>query len=224
MLPTPPTRHRKVSSVDSNDSTRHRRGEYRACQTCGTTFYAYPSQLKAGRLRRFCSLACRAPAISQANKGKPKSEAARRKLSAARTGTSNPKRQKPAITLVCQGCANPFTVSGRQHWRAKVARFCSTACWYAYVRKTPGAHPRYTGTYLPYYGPNWLEQARKARRRDRYTCRDCGKRQTKPALDVHHLVARAAFGADYQSANALSNLVTLCKSCHTKREHAGKDN
>lgn len=77
--------------------------------------------------------------------------------------------------------------------------------------------PNWRGGYAPYYGPNWREQARQARKRDGYTCQDCGKVQHRPALDVHHLVARQEFGADYVAANELANLITLCKSCHSAR-------
>ncbi len=56
------------------------------------------------------------------------------------------------------------------------------------------------------------------RRRDGYRCRMCGELQAKgqPALDVHHI--------DYDKKNSDPvNLISLCKSCHTRtntnREH-----
>lgn len=70
----------------------------------------------------------------------------------------------------------------------------------------------------PYYGPNWYEQARKTRERDRHTCQDCGHRQARPRLDVHHLRPRRLFNGDHIAANDLSNLVTLCRTCHARRE------
>jgi 5-methylcytosine-specific restriction endonuclease McrA len=50
--------------------------------------------------------------------------------------------------------------------------------------------------------------------RDGYTCQQCGKRNCR--LEAHHIVSRHDGGKD-----ALTNLVTLCDSCH-KRVHQGK--
>ena len=52
--------------------------------------------------------------------------------------------------------------------------------------------------------------------RDSYTCQKCGV--TNTALEVHHKVERSNGGGD-----APSNLITLCKSCHSKH-HAGNIN
>jgi hypothetical protein len=40
----------------------------------------------------------------------------------------------------------------------------------------------------------------------------------RPMLDVHHIVPRRAFGADFIAMNDLANLVTICKSCHLALE------
>lgn len=47
-------------------------------------------------------------------------------------------------------------------------------------------------------------------KRDSYTCQDCGVE----AKDVHHLDHS---GQTESPNNELSNLITLCKSCHAKR-------
>jgi len=67
-------------------------------------------------------------------------------------------------------------------------------------------------------GPNWQRQADAARKRDKYTCRDCGRVQYQPRLDVHHLIPYRSFNGDYKVANRLSNLISVCRICHWRRE------
>jgi len=73
-------------------------------------------------------------------------------------------------------------------------------------------------------GPNWDEQREKRLRVDNYECQDCGA-ESGPngiSLDVHHKVERTHFvdennNVDWDRANDIDNLVTLCRSCHLKR-------
>jgi 5-methylcytosine-specific restriction endonuclease McrA len=73
-----------------------------------------------------------------------------------------------------------------------------------------------------YYGPNWEKQAKKARERDGYKCVRCGysnERSIKErgrSLPVHHIEWDES--NDYKQRNRLSNLMTLCHSCHRKIE------
>lgn len=73
------------------------------------------------------------------------------------------------------------------------------------------------------YGPNWKEQRRKALERDGYTCQYCGKQANQEKwwqIHVHHKRKIRWFydhevqAIDYENANDLDNLVTLCKACH----------
>lgn len=81
-------------------------------------------------------------------------------------------------------------------------------------------HPFWRGGHDKYKGPNWRDQRQKARRRDQYRCQDCQKSasdmEQKP--DVHHITPFCAF-ENYEEANKLDNLITLCRSCHITREH-----
>jgi DEAD/DEAH box helicase domain-containing protein len=77
------------------------------------------------------------------------------------------------------------------------------------------------------YGPNWAEQRRKARQRDRFRCRNCGRPETSERqLDVHHLSPFRTFdyrpgqNDNYIQANHLDNLVSLCHDCHRRLETA----
>lgn len=75
------------------------------------------------------------------------------------------------------------------------------------------------------YGKNWSRQRKAALIRDNYTCQRCGyvgKRKANGRWDVscHHRRKIAWFVkdgvCDYEAANHLDNLVTLCEvnGCH----------
>ena len=63
-------------------------------------------------------------------------------------------------------------------------------------------------------GQNWTNKLRnEIRKRDNYTCQECGKIQNelKRKLEVHHI--------DYNKKNcSIFNLITLCRSCHSKTQ------
>jgi 5-methylcytosine-specific restriction endonuclease McrA len=80
--------------------------------------------------------------------------------------------------------------------------------------------PVWKGGYDPYYGPNWDETAERARIRDGRRCRRCHKHEHELGrkLHVHHIVRLSAFKRDFDRANDLSNLISLCSACHKKVE------
>jgi DEAD/DEAH box helicase domain-containing protein len=69
-------------------------------------------------------------------------------------------------------------------------------------------------------GPTWARARDAARVRDGYRCRRCGApERPERQHDVHHLAPYSTFreAAGYvrhERANALDNLVTLCRPCH----------
>lgn len=75
------------------------------------------------------------------------------------------------------------------------------------------------------YGPNWEKQRQEALARDGYRCRTCGA-EARPGqgLHVHHIRPFREFGYvpgsndRHLQANRLSNLLTLCPSCHRRAE------
>jgi DEAD/DEAH box helicase domain-containing protein len=69
------------------------------------------------------------------------------------------------------------------------------------------------------YGPNWEQQRRRARERDRFRCQVCGAPEQGRAHDVHHKTPFRTL-AGYLQANQLSNLITLCPACHQRAELA----
>lgn len=75
------------------------------------------------------------------------------------------------------------------------------------------------------YGPNWNKQRRLARERDGGRCRVCGAPEPPTREhDVHHVRPFREFSYipgvndNYQQANDLSNLVTVCRRCHLEAE------
>ncbi|HEX9029993.1 MAG TPA: DEAD/DEAH box helicase, partial [Anaerolineales bacterium] len=67
------------------------------------------------------------------------------------------------------------------------------------------------------YGPGWAALRQRVRQRDGYRCQVCGVVEQGKAHDVHHKVPFRTF-ASAEQANQMSNLVTLCSSCHHKVE------
>lgn len=67
-------------------------------------------------------------------------------------------------------------------------------------------------------GWEWRQRRKECYERDGWLCRDCGVHCTskgKTKIQAHHIVSRRKGGGD-----DLANLVTLCISCHHRREHA----
>lgn len=207
------------------DGNHYRRGQAsgatRICVTCGTTFYLFPSQLlNPHRTGQYCSNSCQGPQIGRLKRGSTLSAEARAKISAARSGKPVPARQKPPRVRTCASCGKEFALPKSHNHTAQTRRFCDRACRFAHMRAHPDLNGRWRGGREPYYGPNWKQQASAARERDHHTCQDCGRRQKRPLLHVHHLVPRRSFARNFEAANRLDNLLTLCAPCHARREGA----
>lgn len=139
------------------------------------------------------------------------------------------------VTKTCPGCGDEFTCSIH-----KETEHCSRKCRglatlveaqcpmcgedFAYYASWPRVHcsskcygrSRDKGG-RHYYGPNWQVQRAFAIVRDGGACVDCGA--TDP-LHVHHIRALREFDGDWQTANQLDNLVTVCPTHHVER-HGG---
>lgn len=125
--------------------------------------------------------------------------------------------QKTRIKNInCDWCKKPM-----QRNLARIEKvensFCSNECqWdWRHSNKTFHGknHPAWTGGSDSYRGPNWNDQSKKARIRDNNECREC----SGAADAVHHLVPFRVF-TNYMEANNLTNLITLCNSCHGKAD------
>lgn len=178
-----------------------------SCEYCGDEFSRYQSNIKDG-MRQFCSQSC----MGRFN--------SKHKLE-----ENSPNWKGGDVTLTCSHCGVEYT---RRRSEASESNYCSYECLYDSRSYTMSGenNPSWKGGYEPYYGPNWPGQRLKAIIRDQSRCQSCGKTpmENGGGLSVHH-IRRIGFykekyeGAEwYKYANELSNLVTLCRSCHSKWE------
>lgn len=144
------------------------------------------------------------------------------KYMAAQSGPDTNAWKGGKVTYECEICGEVCEVPRA---RAESARYCSYECVgkvHQEERSGPDS-PRWKGGYDRYYGPNWREQRRRARERDSHCCRLCEmdsethKEKFDSDLPVHHIKRFGDF-EDYNIANQLENLVTLCRPHHSKVE------
>lgn len=161
------------------------------CLHCGGQFWRYPADIKRG-CGTYCSNKC---------------------SGSARTKT---------VYCDCAYCGKSFqsTPAKIDHYGRK---FCSREC-YATAKSFSyrGAkNPEWRGGKSDYRGENWSQQRKAAYARDMGECRYCGKKpqKGKQKFQVHHIKPFRTFDGDYVKANELTNLITLCHSCHGKAEH-----
>lgn len=145
-------------------------------------------------------------------------------------------RVKPHTCLFCGGVFTPVKllsrIGGKRYAAYSGAKTCSMACEKLHMKtfeakrilciKQKSTGPKSAswkgGTsslYRGYHGQEWQKIAEKARKRDKHQCQRCLKTQAdlSSTLHVHHRVPAANF-TDRKAANRMSNLVTLCASCH----------
>lgn len=177
------------------------------CVQCGDTFRAPPSAE-----RRFCSKECSAA---------HKSETMDAPFGGERNG----------VTLTCEWCGDEYR---RAEANSKGSRFCSRECqssaqsvefssddWYLQGVRGPD-HPSYEGS-DEYRGTNWPEQREAALERDDRQCVNCGLSMEEHIerhgceLHVHHIDPIGNYDV-VEDANTLDNLLTVCRSCHSKVE------
>lgn len=131
---------------------------------------------------------------------------------------------KARMSQARKGVARPPHVT--QRVRESVIRYWNTPEGIALRERL--SELRSDGLHDAPYGPNWNNQRSKARKRDG-CCILCERtdEQNGKALDVHHIHARRKFGyvpgqnTNYQFANHLANLITLCPACHMRVEMKG---
>lgn len=119
--------------------------------------------------------------------------------------------RKERITTYCSWCGKQY-----RQLASRGTIYCSEKC--SQEAHCGENHPRWKGGGIKYYGPNWGKQSRKARKRDNYTCQSCGLHKRYPRLTVHHIVSFRTFNSDWQAANQLDNLITICAPCHNRIE------
>lgn len=107
---------------------------------------------------------------------------------------------------VCQICGKKFVTTKGKISVGK-GKYCSRKC--NTISQTLSSNE--------YYGIDWPEQRRKARKRDKYICRVCGvtEERLEQKLSVHHIIPFRRFGTKWHlAANRLVNLLSVCRKCH----------
>jgi len=180
------------------------------CAQCGNTIQRLRSELNRSE-NFFCNLECRG-----------------RWQSSHIVGEQHPNWQGNHFHCRCAYCGKSLDIPAWHAQRDQDHFFCNASCMGNWFSENLTGEKRYNwkGGVSLQYGPNWKSQKTKARKRDDYCCQYCGKQETKFSrrLHVHHIVPFRAFdyiadeNDNYKLANELSNLITLCHSCHAKAE------
>lgn len=183
------------------------------CSHCGSEIEKYPSRIERNKWH-FCSDDCEAAFKSE-----------------KQSGENNPNWSGGKVEIECMQCGETAN-KRRDLYEKDDTHFCSPSCTATYHGKRDGfkpgeENPSWKGgaTDNPrYYGPNWHEQRDKALDRDDNECVECGADEP---LVVHHIKGRDQFDTNepgwWRDANVLSNLKTLCRSCHRSEHHERGD-
>lgn len=121
----------------------------------------------------------------------------------------------------CQWCGKPVVrQESESDKRSTYGPFCNHNCYGKWRSENLVGEdsPAWKGGKSRWYEGNWKSQRAKARKRDNYTCQDCGAVSQNHGyeMDVHHIVDYDLF-EEPKEANLLENLVTLCRVCHMRR-------
>ena len=175
------------------------------CDGCGEIYKRWKSQLDESE-NGYCSPECYHEHYEQAS------------------GLESP--QTKAVEYECDYCGGVCLKRPSRLGRADNL-YCSRECADLdhSERMRLDGNPRWEGgDYENYYGDNWQEQRQQALSRDNHKCQSCGVESSGATLSVHHIRKMRYYKDEYDApewwkrANKLSNLVTLCRSCHGRWE------
>lgn len=195
-----------ASTLDPSQSWRY--AKPRRCLECGNvfqptkqrTYYCGIDCWKGSQIRVLADAARRRAEIAALNPPPPRKP---------RTRPLKPPRKRPEFT--CLQCG---VLCDKPRHKETTRLFCSRPCRSKYI--SGERHPLYKeARHRDKRGPGWDKIAESVRQRDNYQCQRCGRKQTEPALHVHHIEPYAV-----AQNNHPDNLVTLCKGCHKTVEHS----
>lgn len=182
------------------------------CSNCGEILKRYPCHADSQK-HFFCNAQCQ-------GEWRKKVGVFRGAKSATWTGGD--------VTVHCAFCSNSLR-RGKDVLRKRHRHFCNHECYgnWMSAHQTGINSPSWRGGWQSYYGPNWHNQRKKALERDGHKCQICGKSRIilGKEPDVHHIRSFREYGyipdenENYRQANRLSNLISLCPSCHHQAEH-----
>lgn len=196
------------------------------CAYCQKTFTTFPSRIKRGG-GKYCSVECHNAAQTlkvKCNCNVCGKEIVVKRLRYVSNISGNycslecfrVYQKQNYLTLECLNCKNIFFSKPS---KVKYKRnFCSRKCHREYSRGENSL--LYMGGGIRYRGVNWRKQRDAAHKRDGGVCQYCHHLPRKGSRlnAVHHIKPFRTFNGDYIAANDLSNLITLCHTCHRKAE------
>jgi len=163
----------------------------RLCKNCGKEFEKYRGI--------FCSVACRHKGMS---------------------GKNSPTWNGGEVKCKCKNCGKVFSLMPSL-LKSGQGVFCSRKCmgeWNSKYRIGENSYNWLGGKSFEPYGIEFNKKLKEQiRKRDNYTCQECGIKQTelKTKLSIHHI--------DYDKKNNNpNNLIALCTSCHMKTNYKRK--
>ena len=129
---------------------------------------------------------------------------------------------KNRITLKCSECGKEFQRAMSGYDPSNKHYFCSKECQAKntdYILSGEEHYNYINGDTCYRRGKGWSKARKETRKRDNYTCQHCGitEEELDKQLDVHHIKPYRLFDS-YEKANLLTNLISLCPSCHHKEE------
>lgn len=191
------------------------RSEERICPVCKQTFTSNKS-----RSKMYCSRECsskdrsvketrKCPGCGVEFSCRKKS----RQIYCSNVCADTHRKPRPKLQVVnskCHWCGSYF-----ESYPSENKKFCSRECYEACRPKT-GSITRTNKR----RGKNWSRQSRLALERDGYKCQICFKKLGVRKWDygIHHIKPFRLFNGDYETANQLSNLISLCSHCHAMVE------
>lgn len=180
-----------------NLSNLHRNRIKKICPNCKKEIEIIPSRVKTSK-QNFCSRKCH-------NEWRSKNT----------NGSNSPSWRR--VVRNCGYCHKELSIPPSRLASEKV--YCNKQCMAKdYEIRFAGENsPTWKGGLTKKnYGQNWWSQRRKTRERDLFNCVRCGKSEHENGqeLSVHH-IKLFRLCSNYQEANELKNLVSLCRECHS---------
>jgi len=138
-------------------------------------------------------------------------------------GENNSNFKDETIHYKCEQCGEKCKQQKREYSRYKF-HFCSHICKVKYfikngIQSLENSPTWRGGKSFEKYGTKWTKKLKEfIRNRDNRTCRECKKTEDELAylLSVHHI--------DYNKKNnSKDNLISLCRSCHSKTNFNRQD-
>ena len=124
------------------------------------------------------------------------------------------------VGKICKSCGATFSIP---LWREKQGRgtFCSRECKDRYLTTLVGIKSiRWNGGTYDRRGIGWKVVREWALIRAQGKCEKCGEKLRYHAYGVHHRKPYRLCKDDAE-ANMMSNVIVLCRSCHSKADKLG---